>query len=161
MEAVIVYTNDEGVLSVKLPLLTGDINKYDSIAGLIPCVSIKAIGPHPSGSMLVQELGEYFRGKIMDFDVYPLVPKGFSGFQKDVWRCLRRIPYGSTISYFDLALRIGRPGAARAVGQALKNNPWPILLPCHRVIGKNGALRGFSSGGIWKRVLLSLEGYMK
>ncbi len=70
---------------------------------------------------------------------------------------MKDIPYGETVSYSELARIIGCPAAVRAVGQALKKNPWPILYPCHRVIGKKGQLKGFSSGIEWKRTLLRIE----
>ena len=156
----IVYTCEEGILSVKLPFIGDGIYKYSSISRLIPRMRIKAVGPHPLGNLLAHEIREYLLGKSIGFSDYPLVQHRFTAFQKKVWACLKCIPYGKTMSYYDLARRINSPGAARAVGQALKKNPWPILLPCHRVIGKNGKLGGFSSGAIWKKMLLSIEGSM-
>jgi len=79
-------------------------------------------------------------------------------FQRAVWDALRAIPYGETRSYGELARAIGKPGAARAVGAACGANPWPIIVPCHRVIAADGALGGYSAGLKWKRVLLELEG---
>jgi len=78
-------------------------------------------------------------------------------FQQAVWEATRSIPYGETRSYEWIAQRIGKPGAARAVGQALKNNPFPIIVPCHRVIGKDGSLTGFSCGLELKKRLLDIE----
>ena len=101
------------------------------------------------------ELAEYFAGKGNDFSV-PVNPAG-TEFQKRVWGELRRIPHGKTISYDDLAHRIGKPTAHRAVAQANGANPICILIPCHRVIGKNGRLTGYSAGLERKRFLLGLE----
>ena len=101
------------------------------------------------------QLAEYFDGKRSSFNL-PLEPKG-SSFQKQVWRELRNIPYGQTISYGDLARRIGKPSAARAVGSANARNPIPIIVPCHRVIGSNGSLVGFGGGLPTKSYLLGME----
>ncbi|HET6202675.1 MAG TPA: methylated-DNA--[protein]-cysteine S-methyltransferase [Planctomycetota bacterium] len=86
----------------------------------------------------------------------PLDLRG-SAFQRSVWRALQRIPFGGTASYGEVARRVGRPGAARAVGLACNRNPVPILVPCHRVVGSNGALVGFGGGLGLKRRLLAGE----
>ena len=83
---------------------------------------------------------------------------GGTPFQRDVWQAIRSIPRGATISYAELARRIGRPGASRAVGQAVGANPIPLLIPCHRVVGANGGLGGFGGGLPMKRSLLRQEG---
>jgi len=102
-----------------------------------------------------RELEEYFTGTRREFTV-PLVLRG-TEFQERVWRELLRIPYGETISYEELATRIGKPTAQRAVGMANGRNRLPIIVPCHRVIQKNGQLRGYG-GGLWrKQFLLDLE----
>lgn len=102
------------------------------------------------------QLDEYFAGKRKAFDL-PLSPHG-TDFQRAVWTQLAAIPYGSTWSYRDLARRIGRPAAMRAVGAANGRNPLPIVLPCHRVIGADGSLTGFGGGLPTKAFLLRLEG---
>jgi len=99
---------------------------------------------------------EYLRGARRAFTV-PLVPEG-TPFQRRVWAEAAAIPYGQTRTYRELARRIGRPGAARAVGQALGANPLPILIPCHRVIAADGRLGGYTGGRHLKRWLLDLEG---
>lgn len=104
----------------------------------------------------ITQLEEYFAGRRHEFDL-PLAPVG-TDFQRRVWSTLRTIPYGSTISYGELARRIGSPRASRAVGLANGANPIPIIVPCHRVIGANGSLTGFGGGLPIKRALLSLEG---
>lgn len=102
-----------------------------------------------------QQLQEYFAGKRKDFEL-PLVLEG-TEFQLLVWRNLQKIPYGETISYGQLARRIGSPDAARAVGLANGSNPIPIIIPCHRVIGSSGDLTGFGGGLPVKKKLLALE----
>ncbi len=103
-----------------------------------------------------RQLDEYFAGERRGFDL-PLSPHG-TDFQQEVWLTLARIPYGETWSYRDLAQRIGRPTATRAVGAANGRNPLPIVLPCHRVIGADGSLTGFGGGLPTKAFLLRLEG---
>jgi methylated-DNA-[protein]-cysteine S-methyltransferase len=103
----------------------------------------------------VRQLGAYFAGKLTCFDL-PLTPAG-TPFQLDVWRELQRIPYGTVISYGELASRIGKPHASRAVGAANGANPIPIVVPCHRVIGSNGKLTGYGGGLAIKEALLQLE----
>ena len=102
-------------------------------------------------------MAEFFAGKRREFDL-PLAAVG-TEFQRQVWDGLREIPFGETISYGELALRIGRPRALRAVGAANGANPLPIVVPCHRVIGANGKLTGFGGGLDIKRRLLTLEGW--
>ena len=103
----------------------------------------------------MRQLREYFAGNRATFDL-PLAPKG-TAFQRSVWRQLQEIPYGETISYGELARRVGNPKASRAVGSANGANPIPIVIPCHRVINKNGRLGGYG-GGLWrKQFLLKLE----
>jgi methylated-DNA-[protein]-cysteine S-methyltransferase len=101
------------------------------------------------------QLEEYFAGTRQVFEL-PLHPLG-TPFQHAVWQELARIPYGATISYGELARRLGQPAAMRAVGAANGRNPLPIVLPCHRVIGANGSLTGFGGGLPIKRYLLTLE----
>ncbi len=102
-----------------------------------------------------RQLSEYFAGKRKTFDL-PLNPTG-TVFQREVLDELLRIPYGTTCSYTDIANRIGRPRAVRAVGAANGRNPIPIIIPCHRVIGASGDLTGFGGGLPVKEALLRLE----
>lgn len=102
-----------------------------------------------------RELDSYFDGRLREFKV-PLAPRG-TAFQQSVWHNLRDIPYGETISYGELARRVGDPRAVRAVGAANGANPIAIIVPCHRVIGANGSLVGFGGGLPIKRALLDLE----
>ena len=102
------------------------------------------------------QLAEYFAGQRQDFDL-ALSPVG-TPFERSVWAELRRIPFGETRSYGEIAQAIGRPGAARAVGRANGANPIPIVVPCHRVIGSDGSLTGFGGGLEAKSRLLEIEG---
>jgi len=102
------------------------------------------------------EILAYLRGERRSFDL-PLDPMG-TPFQQAVWAELRRIPYGETRSYAQVAAGIGKPKAVRAVGQANHRNPLPILIPCHRVIGASGKLTGYGGGLDLKQKLLELEG---
>jgi methylated-DNA-[protein]-cysteine S-methyltransferase len=102
-----------------------------------------------------RQLREYFAGTRRKFDL-PLAPAG-TAFQRSVWDQLVKIPYGETISYGELARRIGNPRASRAVGLANGSNPIPIVIPCHRVIGSDGRLVGFGGGLDIKQRLLALE----
>ena len=103
----------------------------------------------------MQQLTGYFAGKRHSFDL-KLCPGG-TQFQLSVLRELQQIPYGATASYGEIAERIGRPKAARAVGAANGRNPIPIIIPCHRVIGSNGTMTGFGGGIPLKKALLRLE----
>lgn len=103
-----------------------------------------------------RQLKAYFAGKLREFDL-PLSPVHGTDFQRRVWRELEHIPYGETISYAELARRIGQPAASRAVGAANGKNPLPIVVPCHRVIGADGTLTGYGGGLPIKRWLLEHE----
>jgi methylated-DNA-[protein]-cysteine S-methyltransferase len=103
----------------------------------------------------VRQLSEYFAGKRTGFDL-ALAPRG-TQFQRAVWRQLQGIAYGETISYGELARRVGNPKASRAVGSANGANPLPIVIPCHRVIAGDGTLGGFGGGVPTKKTLLDLE----
>lgn len=112
----------------------------------------------PSAKMLVRvrkQLDEYFAGERKTFDL-PVEPAGTT-FQREVWRALQKIPYGTTLNYGALAKRIGQPTASRAVGAANGRNPISIVIPCHRVIGANGDLTGYAGGMERKAALLRLE----
>ena len=112
--------------------------------------------PSPVLEQTARELEEYFAGRRREFTV-PLEPEG-TDFQRKVWAALEEIPYGTTASYKDIAVRVGKPGAAIAVGQANSRNPIPIIIPCHRVIGANGKMVGYTGGMHIKEALLTVEG---
>jgi methylated-DNA-[protein]-cysteine S-methyltransferase len=103
-----------------------------------------------------QQLDDYFQGKEVDFDV-PLDIRSGTPFQRTVWDYLRKIPYGQTRSYGEIARSIGKPGSQRAIGQANGANPLPIIIPCHRVVAADHKLGGYSAGVEIKRALLSIE----
>lgn len=134
--------NDAGLTQLLFPgqELTEDLEELDS-----PLLCRAAL-----------ELEEYFARRRKNFTV-PLHPVG-TPFQQKVWSTLMEIPYGQTVSYGDIAVKIGKPGAARAVGQANGANLLPIFIPCHRVVSAGGSLGGYSLGLEAKRVLLRLEG---
>ena len=111
-------------------------------------------GRNPSG--LTEAIGRYFAGDLAAIDTLPVQTAG-TPFQREVWRALRDIPCGTTISYAALAGRIGRPNAVRAVGLANGSNPVGIVVPCHRVIGSDGSLTGYGGGIERKRWLLRHE----
>jgi len=108
--------------------------------------------PNPE---VARQIEDFFAGKRRDFDL-PLAPEG-SPFQKRVWTELVKIPFGETISYGELARRVGRPRGARAVGRANATNPIGLIVPCHRVIGSNGKLTGYAGGLDLKEKLLAWE----
>ncbi len=105
----------------------------------------------------LSQLDRYFNNTLTRFSLnYALAG---TPFQRRVWQALARVPYGTTLSYGELARQVGNPRAARAVGMANARNPLPIVIPCHRVIGKNGSLTGFGGGLDVKQQLLALEGW--
>lgn len=112
-------------------------------------------GSSPVIGSAITQLDEYFAGARREFDV-PLLFTG-TDFQQKVWNALLAIPYGQTVSYGDMARQIGRPGAVRAVANANGANAISIFVPCHRVIGSNGALTGYAGGLEAKEFLLKLE----
>jgi methylated-DNA-[protein]-cysteine S-methyltransferase len=111
---------------------------------------------HPVLLAAREQLAEWFAGERTRFEL-PLRPAG-TPFQRAVWRLLAEIPFGQTMSYGELARRLGRPGSARAVGAANGRNPLPVIVPCHRVIGGDGGLTGYGGGLDRKEWLLRLEG---
>lgn len=119
---------------------------------------------HPHLLLLKKELDAYFSGQLQQFTV-PLDLTIGTDFQKEVWSALTKIPYGQIVTYADIAQIIKRPYAYRAVGQANRKNPLPILIPCHRVCGKNGTLTGYTGnsekGLTTKQFLIDLEAQNK
>ena len=116
-----------------------------------------ALEPVRNPSGLTDAMKSYFAGKPASIDELPVQTAG-TPFQREVWRALRQIPCGTTVSYGKLAERIGRPQAVRAVGLANGANPIGVVVPCHRVIGSNGSLTGYGGGIARKRWLLQHEG---
>ncbi len=127
--------------------------REEKTAGVLE--SIRESPAHPVLALARAQLQEYFAGTRRGFDL-PLVMEG-TPFQRRAWTELSRIPYGETISYVEQAKRLGGANKARAVGTANSQNPISIIVPCHRVIAKSGALAGFGGGVENKRLLLALE----
>ncbi|MBN1176733.1 MAG: methylated-DNA--[protein]-cysteine S-methyltransferase [Dehalococcoidales bacterium] len=144
--------SDAGLLRVTLPQKSEREAKKQLGKILEPAV------PSPQSFQdLIERLRLYFKGNRVEFKDR-LDFSGATPFQREVWESARKIPYGETRSYGWLAGKIGKPQAARAVGQALGRNPFPVIVPCHRVLAADGGLGGFSGGIEMKRYLLSLEG---
>ncbi len=134
---IYIRTDDKNILEVSLNRIDGEIQETPLIM------------------RAYNQLEEYFEGKRKTFGL-PLAPEG-TAFQKKVWKALTQIPYGKTANYKDIALSVGNKKACRAVGMANNKNPIIIIIPCHRVIGANGGLRGYAYGLDIKKQLLDLE----
>lgn len=161
MKDTIYYTELRSPLGELLLLSDGE-----SLAGLYYADHRR--GPAPSADwrrdkapfkQVADELAAYFAGESCEFDIR-LAPRG-SDFQRAVWNELRRIPPGATLTYAELASRLGRPKAVRAAGAANARNPISIIVPCHRVVGANGALTGYAGGLQRKEWLLTHEAALK
>lgn len=107
---------------------------------------------------LARLLIEYLNGRAVDFRVIPVDRSGYTPFQQCVLDVVAAIPPGQTLSYHEVAVRVGRPRAARAVGNAVGANRTPLVVPCHRVVRSDGSIGGFSGGAGWKERLLAIEG---
>ena len=142
-----VFANDEGITEIRFPNSKSPNNKSPDQPGTKHSNRIV--------DMAINQLQDYFDGKLKTFDL-PLRPSG-TEFQKNVWRQLQQIGYGRTASYGEIATAIVKPKASRAVGMANSKNPIPIVVPCHRIIGKDGSLTGFAGGLDTKRWLLAHE----
>lgn len=130
---------------------------------------IRRFDTEPAGEPLpgfaeeaIRALQMYFRGMPASLGTLPLDETRVSGFNRPIYRALRAVPRGTTTTYGDLARQIGQPGAARAVGMAMGQNPWPVIVPCHRVLAVGGKMGGFSAPGgqATKEKLLALEDVM-
>ncbi|MET0289723.1 MAG: methylated-DNA--[protein]-cysteine S-methyltransferase [Pseudoxanthomonas sp.] len=144
--ALLVAASDDGLHGIEFPENRHPVKRTPAWSE----------GDHRTIDLAQRQLDEYFAGERQVFDL-PLAPAG-TAFQLLVWKTLAAIPFGSTWSYGQLAHRVGKPSASRAVGAANGRNPLPIVLPCHRVIGSAGALTGFGGGLPTKEFLLRLEG---
>jgi methylated-DNA-[protein]-cysteine S-methyltransferase len=146
----------DGVHTVDTPIGPLLLRAHDGCLSRIEFGSPAACGssapPFPEAE---GQLHSYFAGELERFEL-PLAPVG-TAFQRSVWDALAEIPYGTTTTYSELAARIGRPNACRAVGAANGRNPLPVVVPCHRVIGATGALTGYGGGVELKRHLLAFE----
>jgi O-6-methylguanine DNA methyltransferase len=143
----------QGLVALSLPQPT-----EDEALGQMP-TSSGPLSPQPfwlNLTDLAGRLGRYFAGEAVVFDDL-LDPTLGTDFQRRVWAITRAIPRGQTRSYGDIAREAGSPAAARAVGQAMARNPWPIVVPCQRVVGSDGGLTGFGGGLEMKRQMLAME----
>ncbi len=111
---------------------------------------------------VISDVQRHMAGEVQDFRGVPLALTGVGDFAQSVYAALRQVAPGQTVTYGELAARVGRPNAARAVGRAMAGNPLPLLIPCHRVIGANGRLTGFSGadGCLTKAQILTAEGFL-
>ncbi len=147
----LVFSN-KGILALTLP----KPSEGDAILWVSERWPEAELDPEALGGLKAR-LMSYFEGERVTFDD-PVDWNGATGFQIAVWQATRAIPWGEVRSYGEIALAVGRPGGARAVGQALSVNPVPIIVPCHRVVRSDGTLGGFTGGIELKRRLLALEG---
>ncbi len=153
------FYSEKTISDIQFIVITdGKALKQVLINSTLPASSYNFIKTNPSDPRLLDtfsQLEEYFRGNLKAFSIN-LNPEG-SEFQKKVWNELQKIPYGIVISYSQLAKRVGNLNSIRAVGKANATNPIPIIIPCHRVVGKDGSLVGYSAGLKIKNKLLRLE----
>lgn len=144
----------KGLIAVSLPQPT----EMEARAHLpLPSVERPEASNELDVAGLVAQVQRYFEGYEVEFDV-PLDPSVGTRFQQEVWGLTRAIPRGETRTYGQLARQVGSPHAARAVGQAMARNPWPVIVPCHRVVGHDGRLTGFGGGLPMKHRILAMEG---
>lgn len=151
-------SKDTYITYYKSPLGWIELTCFQTGLGTIQFVKIprKETSHNQILDLALEQIDEYFQGKRMDFDL-PLSLQG-TAFQKKVWEKLKNIPFGQTRTYGQLAADLGKPKAARAVGLACNQNSIPIIIPCHRLLGKNGHLVGYASGLWRKEWLLKHEG---
>lgn len=152
---MIAVASDKGIMMFEFAEGAHPERAVNDLLRHIPPGTLIAERTHPHIERLRQEIGEYFAGSRTEFGV-SLDPVG-TPFQIEVWSALLRIPYGTTCSYAEEAAIMGRPTAVRAVANANGRNRMPILIPCHRVIGSDGSLTGYSAGIQRKTALLALE----
>jgi methylated-DNA-[protein]-cysteine S-methyltransferase len=149
--------SEDGLLAVTLP-------QPDEVAALRRLPQPAGASPQPPPGLdiagLAEKLRRYFLGEDVAFPE-PLHPGLGSAFQRQVWALTQAIPRGQTRTYGQLARLAGREGAARAVGQAMARNPWPVIVPCHRVVGHDGRLTGYGGGLALKGDMLAMEGALE
>ncbi len=151
---VAVLATQRGVRHLTLPHPT----REDALAHLE--AEAGAIGVEDAAALagVLERVRAYYAGEPVTFDDIAVDLEGWPAFYRAVWEHLRRLPRGQTISYGELARAVGRPGAARAVGQAMARNPVPPIVPCHRVVASDGRLGGYGGGLEMKAHLLRMEG---
>jgi methylated-DNA-[protein]-cysteine S-methyltransferase len=157
--SLVVEADDEALVAVELPP-PGPRRRGAAASGAPASPMVGGDGSARGRPAVLEEatrqLGEYFAGRRRRFDL-PLRLSG-TEFQRAVWRSLGEIPYGTVVSYAELAAMVGRPRAWRAVGRANGSNPLPVVLPCHRVVASSRRIGGYGGGLVMKRQLLALEG---
>lgn len=151
-----VVANTDGLVEVFLPFAG---NSREEMLARIGELYPLAMGETPLTKEAAVRLARYFAGERMEFDL-PIDRRGFTPFQCSVYDAVIRIPYGEVRTYGEIAAKIGRPRSARGIGRAMAENPLPIIIPCHRVVGASGAMTGYSGpGGVGsKQWLLRMEG---
>jgi methylated-DNA-[protein]-cysteine S-methyltransferase len=142
------YVTDEGLRELRLPDPEHPIRPY----------LLHSRPNHVLGRRLMHLFADYFAGVAVSFEDVPLDPSFGTPFQRKVWHALCAIPHGHSLTYGELAARIGNAAGARAVGGALHANPICIVIPCHRILAAGGKIGGYGAGLNWKRRLLRLEG---
>lgn len=143
------------ICEIRLPDAATELPAAQAWGDLAPRATADSPGPGDVLDEARAQLADYFAGRRREFEL-PFCLEG-TAFQRRVWQALLGVGYGETVSYAELARAVGCPGAARAVGAAVGRNRLPIVVPCHRVIGARGDLRGFASGLARKRYLLDAE----
>ncbi len=159
LDAIKTSAPDTATAGIRFDTPLGVIHITASDAGLMSARFDDAPLDLPENALCREAAAQvraYLAGERHDFDL-PLAPKG-TPFQESVWTALLKLPFGVTTCYSALAAQLGRPTAARAVGAAIGRNPLWLIIPCHRVIGRNGSLTGYAGGLARKRALLELEG---
>jgi methylated-DNA-[protein]-cysteine S-methyltransferase len=149
---LLVAASDKGILRISF-----DADADRSLAQLAGLAGRRILRVPRAIDAVRRELDEYFEQRRRSFDI-TVDLRGTSPFTGEVLRELTLVPYGQTATYGDLAARVGRPRAARAIGMVMNHNPIPIVLPCHRIVGANGSLTGYGGGLDRKELLLRLEG---
>jgi methylated-DNA-[protein]-cysteine S-methyltransferase len=148
--------SDDGIVRIQLP----EANDAKAVRRLAMTDDLTMAEAPPAVARTIEQIRRHLQGDRQDFQKVPLDTSDVASFYRRVYEAARKVSAGQTISYGELAARIGAPGAARAVGQALGKNPFAIVVPCHRVLAANGKAGGFSAhGGIsTKRRILAVEG---
>lgn len=151
-DSLYLVASDEGLVFVSSFYAT-----FEDVMERFPGVTL--IDDEAKLSIYREQLIDYLEGRRTGFD-FPLdIESQGTAFQNDVWRAMLEVPYGELSTYTQIAEKVSRPKAVRAVGGAIGKNPLSIVVPCHRIIGKNGSLTGYSGGMEMKKYLLRLEGH--